>query len=386
MAKTAKYKKNEELIRLAKNGDTAAEEELLINNDRLCFHLAKKYINIDPNIEDLASIARIGLLKAYKSFNLDKNIKFATYASRVMINEILMYGRKTKKHQGNISLDSALAVDFDGNDLTLMEVIPAPEEDIKMEDYDELNYILDKFKENASERDIAIMHRCIMNNENQLEVANSLEISQSYVSRMVKRLTKKLQKIAEFKGEDNVNKKYDKADYYFVFNNYPNLTNKAIAKLMNVSYVTIGNYKKAFKSGALDNYKDKKVSTTLMDKLPPIDKEDVVVKELEKVDTLKTVEENFKAIQITKEIPWSPPKVEEVCEKDIEIAEKSINSKKEEISKKETIILNNNISITSSQEEVSQLIFGIYQLLANTPEDSKIKLDLNFEVIKKESN
>lgn len=173
---------NEELFKLAVNGDKEAEIELFINMDKYCYFIAHKYNNI-AEIEDLASIAKIGLIKAYNTFNLDKGIKFVSYADKIMRNEILMFDRKNKKHKENVSLNTLLNLDNDGNELTIEDVFPNPEMAVTQDEIIDIKQILKIFNENAKERDKIILRRCIIGIERQRNVAKELNVSQSYIAR-----------------------------------------------------------------------------------------------------------------------------------------------------------------------------------------------------------
>ena len=428
MARNAKYKNNEELVRRAKDGDTSAEEELLLANDKLCFHIARKFNNTNIGLEDCASLARIGLYKAYKSFDLDRGIKFATYATRLMTNEILMEVRRQKKHKDNVSLDMSLNTDVDGNELTLIDVIPAPESNISSDDLNTMNQVVETFCENAKESDIAILNRCIINDENQRDVAKDLGISQSYVSRLVKSIEKRLKYIAENGKYINVSannrkedakvvkegnsRRYKKEDYVYMFRNYPYLKNTEIALIMGLGRQIVVNYKCKFNKGQYDDLDISSVSKELVkaaeqyalnhENAPKEISTDFVQEEV----IYKPVPK--KIIEITNTMPEN--KVDVVADTTKKIAKEKLNDidtfieslekepdrvrlgkmiteredsyKKEKVSKKENIILNNQISIMSNKEEVSKLIHGIYQLLKNSPEDTNVKLDLKFEVSK----
>ena len=195
-------KKEEELAYLirAKQGDIAARNKLIEHNLRLVVFLAKKYENTDTSIEDLVSIGSIGLIKGINTYKIDKNIKLATYASRCISNEILMYLRKNKNKKGEVSLEEALNYDAEGNELHLEDVL-GTEIDLVSNEYEKKvdKEALDKEILLLNKRDREIMTlRYGLNNGReytQKEVAELLGISQSYISRIEKKVIKKLKQI-----------------------------------------------------------------------------------------------------------------------------------------------------------------------------------------------
>jgi RNA polymerase sporulation-specific sigma factor len=387
--------KNEELIRLAQQGDTDAEEELLVTNRRLCFHIAKRYSNTGIDVEDLASIATIGLMKAYKSFDLSKNIKFATYASTIMNNEILMHLRNARKHHAVVtSLDAEINSDGFEGEMSLKDVIAAPEDDIKFEDFKEMEYILKVFNENASDRDKTILYKCIIGKVNQYEVAEEMNVSQSYVSRLEKKVIESLQFIAKngyYKKVTTYNKKeavkvsksmrkYTKHDYVYILRNYPQLTTRQISEIMGLSPEGVNPYKNRFKKGLYDDLEVTHVNQELLEKLQKYIRD---LTETPKSDIkIHTSNHLFidgdKVVEVEPEVSFhvKAPEIKKAPEPVI------IPVKKEKIKNEELIILNNKISITSNKEEASSLIYGLFQILENIPKDSKIKLDVQLEVIK----
>ena len=184
----------------AKQGDTEARNKLIEHNLRLVVFLAKKYENTTYDIEDLVSIGSIGLIKGINTYKIDKNIKLATYASRCISNEILMFLRKNKRKRSEVSLEEALNYDSEGNELHLEDILGTdvelvPKEYEKRVDKELLN------KEIAilSPRDKEIMTlRYGLNNTieyTQKEVAEMLGISQSYISRIEKKVIRKLSQL-----------------------------------------------------------------------------------------------------------------------------------------------------------------------------------------------
>ena len=185
-----------------KEGDFKARDKLVEHNLRLVVYVAKKFENSGVNIEDLISIGTIGLIKAVNTFNLDKNIKLATYASRCIENEILMYLRKVNHQRLDISLDEPLNVDWDGNELLLSDVLGSDgleiNDNVEMEDEKRILY---QCMSDLSARERQIMNMrfgmCGEREKTQKEVADELGISQSYISRLEKRIISKLKKSIE---------------------------------------------------------------------------------------------------------------------------------------------------------------------------------------------
>ena len=181
----------------AENGDNEARKKLIEHNLRLVVFLAKKYENTGVDLEDLVSIGTIGLIKGVNTYKLDKHIKLATYASRCIDNEILMFLRKNKKRKTEISFEDSLSYDAEGNELHLEDILGTEEDivtkNIEKEDDKKLLY---KELENLNERDkeIMILRYGLYNKPEmtQKDVANLLGISQSYISRIEKKVIKKL--------------------------------------------------------------------------------------------------------------------------------------------------------------------------------------------------
>ena len=191
--------KDEELKYLIelKSGNTKARDILIEHNLRLVVFLAKKYESTGYDMEDLVSIGSIGLIKGINTYKIDKNIKLATYASRCVANEILMYIRKNKNRKTEISLEDALNYDQDGNELHLEDVMGTPD-DLVVKEFEESEEkrLLTKEIELLDERDkrIMIMRYGLYNTKEytQKEVADKLNISQSYISRIEKKVINNL--------------------------------------------------------------------------------------------------------------------------------------------------------------------------------------------------
>lgn len=182
------------------NGDRNAKNILIEHNLRLVVFLAKKYENTGLDLEDLVSIGTIGLIKGVKTYKLDKNIKLATYASRCIDNEILMFLRKNKRRKVEISFEDSINLDQDGNELHLEDVLGTPD-DIVEKEYESIvdKELLIKEIENLNKRDkeILTLRYGLYNQKEytQKEVADMLGISQSYISRIEKKAIKRLKSL-----------------------------------------------------------------------------------------------------------------------------------------------------------------------------------------------
>jgi RNA polymerase sporulation-specific sigma factor len=189
----------EGLIKKLEKGDNSVKSELTERNLRLVVYIAKKFENTGINVEDLISIGTIGLIKSINTFRPDKNIKLATYASRCIENEILMYLRKNANRRTEVSIDEPLNVDWDGNELLLSDILGTDNDVICRDIEDEvdrelLRHALDTLSKR--EREIMVMRFGLDKNKSktQKEVADMLGISQSYISRLEKRIIKRLKR------------------------------------------------------------------------------------------------------------------------------------------------------------------------------------------------
>ena len=189
-----------EYVKLSMENNQEARNKLIEHNLRLVVFLAKKYDNTGTDLEDLVSIGTIGLIKAVNTYRLDKNIKLATYASRCIDNEILMYLRKIKRKKGEVSFEDSLSYDADGNELHLEDVLGTEKDTVTKGLDDELNRTMMLSEiEKLNKRDNEIIElRYGLNNKKELtqkDVAKLLGISQSYISRIEKKVIKKLKNI-----------------------------------------------------------------------------------------------------------------------------------------------------------------------------------------------
>lgn len=187
------------LIR-SNDGDLTARDKLIEHNLRLVVFLAKKYENTKVDLEDLVSIGTIGLIKGIKTYSMDKNIKLATYASRCIDNEILMYLRKNKKIKTEVSFDESLSFDMDGNELHLEDILGTDPDIVTKGLEEDLNkrIVLDEInKLNPRDREIIVLRYGLINGEEmtQKDVAELLGISQSYISRIEKKVIKRIKNI-----------------------------------------------------------------------------------------------------------------------------------------------------------------------------------------------
>ncbi|GAB4072378.1 RNA polymerase sporulation sigma factor SigE [Barrientosiimonas marina] len=187
------------LLELLPKGDQSARAMLIEHNLRLVVYIARKFENTGINIEDLISIGTIGLIKAVNTFNPEKKIKLATYASRCIENEILMYLRRNNKLKSEISFDEPLNIDLDGNELLLSDVL-GTDEDIITRDIEtnvDKNLLKNALTQlNPREKEIMELRFGLIGQEEktQKDVADMLGISQSYISRLEKKIIRRLQK------------------------------------------------------------------------------------------------------------------------------------------------------------------------------------------------
>lgn len=184
-----------------KNGDKSAKDELILRNMRLVAHVAKKYQNGEEEIEDLISIGTIGLLKAVSTFDFDYGNRFATYAIRCIENELLMHFRRTKKTKLEVSLFEPIGTDKEGKQIHLMEVLLVDDVDVarQMEIHRDIDLLKLHLDEVLTKREALIIKKryglCGEEELTQREIAKSLGISRSYVSRIEKRALEKLKNL-----------------------------------------------------------------------------------------------------------------------------------------------------------------------------------------------
>lgn len=191
-----------EIMQKIMNGDNSARETLIVHNLRLVVYIAKKFETPNASPEDLISIGTIGLIKAVKTFSPERNIKLATYASRCIENEILMYLRKSSQLKNEISIDEPLNTDWDGNELLLCDVLGSEPDTVNINIENEIDrYLVLDAVSKLNARECMIMElRFGLNGKKehtQKQVADELGISQSYISRLEKKIIKQLKKELE---------------------------------------------------------------------------------------------------------------------------------------------------------------------------------------------
>ena len=194
-----KGQEEQEALEGLERGDEACKQRLIEHNLRLVVYIARRFENTLINLEDLISIGTIGLIKAVGTYRRDKNIKLATYASRCIENEILMYIRRTANQKTEISLDEPINMDYDGNELLLSDILGTEEDMIlrPMEDEVDLHVLRQALQELPErEREIVLMRFGLYGHKEmtQKEVAQHMGISQSYISRLEKRIMLRLRK------------------------------------------------------------------------------------------------------------------------------------------------------------------------------------------------
>lgn len=188
-----------EMIARLENGDPEAKSALIEHNLRLVVYIARRFENTGVGIEDLISIGTIGLIKAVSTFKSDKNIRLATYSSRCIENEILMHLRKTAQHKSEVSFDEPLNIDWDGNELLLSDILGTDGDTVMrpIEADVDRKLLMDALEKLPPRENQIITMRFGLDGRperTQKEVADSLGISQSYISRLEKRIITRLKK------------------------------------------------------------------------------------------------------------------------------------------------------------------------------------------------
>lgn len=194
-----KGREEQEVLEALERGEEAAKQKLVEHNLRLVVYIARRFENTGTGLEDLISIGTIGLIKAIGTYRLDKNIKLATYASRCIENEILMHIRKISGQKAEISLDEPINMDYDGNELLLSDILGTEEDTVtsRLEDDVDLQLLRQALRELPErEREIIGMRFGLEGRKEltQKEVARKMGISQSYISRLEKRIMLRLRK------------------------------------------------------------------------------------------------------------------------------------------------------------------------------------------------
>ena len=192
----------ESVFRRLCQDDPTARQELIVHNLRLVVYIARKFESTGVGVEDLISIGTIGLIKAVNTFRPEKNIKLATYASRCIENEILMHLRKCQSLKNEVSIDEPLNIDWDGNELLLSDILGTDSDCVNrdIEQTVEKNILLEAVERlGPREKTIMQLRFCLRGGREhtQKEVADMIGISQSYISRLEKRIIKRLKKELE---------------------------------------------------------------------------------------------------------------------------------------------------------------------------------------------
>ena len=194
-----KGEQEQQALEALEQGDENAKQLLIEHNLRLVVYIARRFENTGTNLEDLISIGTIGLIKGINTYRRDKNIKLATYSSRCIENEILMHIRKTSSQKAEVSLDEPINMDYDGNELLLSDILGTDEDVVtgRLEEDVDLQLLRQALKElPAREREIVLMRYGLEGRKEltQKEVAEKMGISQSYISRLEKRIMLRLRK------------------------------------------------------------------------------------------------------------------------------------------------------------------------------------------------
>lgn len=237
---------NEELFVKAQEGDELAKNTLFEYNMRYCHKVARKYLPTGAHYDDLISAATLGLTKAFNSFSIDKGLRFLTYASRCIENEVLMYLRKYRKQSKDISIDTPMATDETGSSLTIGDTLTNDDhlEFDMVVDRDTLPQVMARFKDKVDDRLYEIFILRTVEKVKQREVADMYGISQSYVARLNQKAIRIIEKIGKemINGkpkEDISMAKLDKTHLRHVMDAYKQLRNKDLATIFNVSEATI---------------------------------------------------------------------------------------------------------------------------------------------------
>lgn len=194
---------NAELLRQAKSGDDDAKDRFFAHNMRLMMHTTRKFKNLAIPEDDVFSHCQLGFLKAYNTFDFAKNIKFVTYASRCMENEVLHFHVKAKKYARDVSLGATIYVNKQGDEFTVADVLTdtsESEHQAQITEIVELNDILRTYRAKATPRDRKILRLYYGDRKTQREVGKEVGVSQAHITRCLKRAIQSLQEIAVSKG------------------------------------------------------------------------------------------------------------------------------------------------------------------------------------------
>lgn len=263
---------NEELVVKARKGDIQAYNELFRRNDGFNFYMANRFGNVAES-DDLVSLSRIGMVKAYKTYDIKSGVKFITYAYNVIRNEILMYNRKILRSKSEIYLDTPLSVDSEGNELTYLSILESDFREGPEYQYEQKEELKSMYRaiEGLDPRDRCIIVSIYLRGKTQREVAKMLNLSQSYISRIERRtllkLRKDIEKVNIYKegGKEKMSRPYNafseetvgKLCYIFdlIKNGDIKITLKDIGKLLDISASSVRNYNGKYELGELDDIK-----------------------------------------------------------------------------------------------------------------------------------
>lgn len=238
---------NDALLRLAKSGDNEAREKFFAHNERLLHYVVGKFDKAIYDYDERLSAVQYGFLKAYNTFDFSKEIKFATYATRCMENEMLMHMRSMKKRTGKEghSLDEVAYHNEEGSEQTFGTMIGVAD-NYGFIEKDHLKSVLAEFCATAKERDQQIIHMQYVEEMDQKSIAKVLRMSQSYISRVEERILSRLKLISARKLEEERDMSKLASKIYWLLE-HTALNNSEIARILDVSNATVGNYKKFFK-------------------------------------------------------------------------------------------------------------------------------------------
>lgn len=251
---------NEELILLAKNGDKKAYEFFFDKNIKLSYLIAHRWDKTPFCFDDIVQMCNLGLVKAYNTFDIGKKFKFSTYATSIMNNEILMSLRKHKaKYRLDVSLDTPVYQDRDGNDLTILDILEVPEDFFTPDKKMDFDNAVKQYFEKASNKEKEIFD-LYKKGLSQRDVGKVLNISQSYVSRITSKIEFSIKEIIEngqFKQipasgftANNRPKTVNVEQLIYILQNYPELKSSEIAQIMNIKQVgTVSKHKSHFNKG-----------------------------------------------------------------------------------------------------------------------------------------
>ena len=314
--------KNTDLLRRAKNGEPGAKDLFFAHNYRLIVYTARKFEESGVELDELIALAQYGFLKAFNTFDFAKGVKFATYASRCMENEILIHLRKHKRNQSTVSLDAPLNIDADGKELAVADVYAA--DDGQYEDYaqrDAIRAVMEDFRRRSDPILCKVIELRFLQEEEltQKEISERLGVSQSYVSRLERRAIKELRKFAKrhhlLEGDVNmVAPKVDPGLLVYAFENTA-LSSSQIGQAFNLSLPTVSKWRERYKAGTLRNVEPnpeaKEILDRYIDTLTEIQKRQLRNKEIRERQKAYETPSEVKTYTIPVEKPEPPQTAEE---------------------------------------------------------------------------